>query len=260
MKIDIPQSFKAENRLSGSLSLIFVTVAPGKQWVVELKKRMFLVMESPTMAVVGGNSGRGRGGERRCSVGTVCGVCGEVTTSAVAGGSHDPSRHGRPPERLALRAASFTILRLEEEVADLNGGPETDPTTPRAAGSESVEGQTGGEWTVCSRGNSSTGNSSTLKMLYLFSSWSSQGGACIGLDLARFFPCTVDHGSWLGVELLVLNLGFGLKVKVAKVALLLAHLGLAPSSSHGSSAGGCGAAAEEAGLDVAVAAGSSARS
>ncbi|XP_078029670.1 trace amine-associated receptor 1-like [Epinephelus lanceolatus] len=86
------------------------------------------------MAVVGGNSGRQRGGERCCSVGTVCRVCGEVTTSAVAGGSHNPSRHGRPPERLSLRAASFTILRLEEEVTDLNRGPETDPTTPWAAG------------------------------------------------------------------------------------------------------------------------------
>lgn len=33
--------------------------APGIQCVMALKKRIFRVMESPTMRVVGGNSGRG---------------------------------------------------------------------------------------------------------------------------------------------------------------------------------------------------------
>lgn len=35
------------------------TVAPGKQCVVTLKKRTFLIMESPISRVVGGNRGRG---------------------------------------------------------------------------------------------------------------------------------------------------------------------------------------------------------
>lgn len=35
------------------------TVAPRKQCVTALKKRMFLVMESPTIRVVGGKRGRG---------------------------------------------------------------------------------------------------------------------------------------------------------------------------------------------------------
>lgn len=43
------------------------TFAPGKHRVTALKKRMFLIMESPTIKVVGGKSGRGvrpaRGGE-----------------------------------------------------------------------------------------------------------------------------------------------------------------------------------------------------
>ena len=43
----------------GSLSRMSGTVAPGKQCVAALKKRVFLIMESPTISVVGGNRGRG---------------------------------------------------------------------------------------------------------------------------------------------------------------------------------------------------------
>lgn len=57
----------------GSLFIRSVTVAPGKQCVDALKKRMYLVMESPTIAVDGGNSG---GGER--------GELGEAAAAAVA--------------------------------------------------------------------------------------------------------------------------------------------------------------------------------
>lgn len=39
------------------------TVAPGKQRVIELKKRMFLVIESPIIRVVGWKSGRGETGD-----------------------------------------------------------------------------------------------------------------------------------------------------------------------------------------------------
>lgn len=51
----------------------------------------------------------------------------------------------------------------------------------------------------------------------------------------------------------------GLKVNVASAALV-AHFYLPPSNSHGSSAGKCGAAAEEADLDGAVEASSSVQS
>lgn len=44
---------------SGSFSNSELTVAPGRQCVVELCRRMFLVMESPTTILVGGE-GRGR--------------------------------------------------------------------------------------------------------------------------------------------------------------------------------------------------------
>ena len=44
---------------SGILSSSVVTVAPGKQQVVALKKRTCLRMESPTIRVECGNSGRG---------------------------------------------------------------------------------------------------------------------------------------------------------------------------------------------------------
>ncbi|KAL7406928.1 hypothetical protein ABVT39_000350 [Epinephelus coioides] len=91
---------------------------------------------------------------------------------------------------------------------------------------------------------------------YLFSSWSSQGGEGIGLDLSRLFQYTVDRDSWLGEELLTLSPGFGLKVNVA-FALLFTHFGLAPSNIHESSSGRCGGGAEEASLDVAVVAASS---
>lgn len=38
---------------------MFGTVAPGKQWVMALKKRARLIIESPTIRTVGGNSGWG---------------------------------------------------------------------------------------------------------------------------------------------------------------------------------------------------------
>ena len=43
----------------GSFSRISRTVAPGRQQVVALKKRIFRVIESPMIRVVGGKSGRG---------------------------------------------------------------------------------------------------------------------------------------------------------------------------------------------------------
>ena len=43
----------------GSLSRMTRIVAPGRQCVVELKKRMFLVMESLTISIVGRKRGRG---------------------------------------------------------------------------------------------------------------------------------------------------------------------------------------------------------
>ena len=123
MKMDLPDAFRAENRLlkslfsssdsrrtislvptckmirvmecgndcrrSGSSSVIVGTVAPGKQKVVELKNLMFRIMESPTMAEVGGNKGRGRGGEHR--------------------GSESGAGAEKTPERLALRAAFLMI-------------------------------------------------------------------------------------------------------------------------------------------------------
>lgn len=49
----------SERSRPGSLSRMTGTVAPGKQCVVELKKRMFLVMESPTIRVVRRKRGRG---------------------------------------------------------------------------------------------------------------------------------------------------------------------------------------------------------
>lgn len=39
------------------------TVAPGKQCVIALKKRIFLVIESPIISVVGGKRGRGECGD-----------------------------------------------------------------------------------------------------------------------------------------------------------------------------------------------------
>ena len=47
----------------GSLSRITGTVAPGRQRVAALKNRMFLIMESPIMNVVGANRGRGGAGD-----------------------------------------------------------------------------------------------------------------------------------------------------------------------------------------------------
>lgn len=82
-------------------------------------------MESPTIAVVGGNRGRGRGGGApRCSAGRVGGVSGNST---VTDGDLFFSQRGKSPERLAARAASLTILRREAEVVD--GGLGADPTT-----------------------------------------------------------------------------------------------------------------------------------
>lgn len=39
------------------------TVAPGKQCVIALKKRIFLVIESPIISVVGGKRGRSKCGD-----------------------------------------------------------------------------------------------------------------------------------------------------------------------------------------------------
>lgn len=143
------------------------------------------------------------------------------------------------------------IFRWEEEVKDLTKSPGAGPLAPWAPGSETFTGLAGEEKTDCSGRNSLK-----LRMLNLFSSWSSQGGKGSGVDFPHFFPFTMDHGSWLAVELFALNLGFGLQVNVAS-ALLVAHFGMAPSNSHGSPAGRCGAGTEEAGLDVTLAVASS---
>lgn len=71
-------------------------------------------MESPTIAVVGGNKERGEGDRHRCCVVGVGGDCDLGTTVAV--GSRASTVRGDTPERLALRAASFTIICREEEV------------------------------------------------------------------------------------------------------------------------------------------------
>lgn len=53
---------KSERSSPGSLSKMTGSVAPGKQRVVILKKRMCLIMESPTIKVVGVKRGRVDGG------------------------------------------------------------------------------------------------------------------------------------------------------------------------------------------------------
>lgn len=177
------------------------------------------------MAVVGGNKGRGRGGERCRSEGRVSEVSDDATVSAVAGDLFTVSPRERLPERLSARAACLTILRREVEVADLPGGLGTDPLSFWAEGSRSDTEQAGTDW--------SGGNSSTLRISYLLSNLISNGGTDVGVDPFCFLPHAVDHRSWLGVELLALRFSLGLKVKVTS-AVLVAHFGLAPSSDHGS--------------------------
>lgn len=89
------------------------TAAPGKQCMATLKKLMFLIMESPTIRVVGGKRGRGicdRAGE----------CCGEAATSDLRVGFPTILGYGRLPERLST--ASFRILRWEAEVVSWDGG------------------------------------------------------------------------------------------------------------------------------------------
>ena len=72
-----------ESRMPGSLSRISTVVAPGKQWVMEFTNLMCFTIESPIMAVVGGNRGSGveTGG-----AGHVTGGAGETTGVGVDGG------------------------------------------------------------------------------------------------------------------------------------------------------------------------------
>ena len=105
---------------SGSLSRMDVTLAPGKQRVVALKKRIFLVMLSPTIKVVGET--RGCGECRGSRVSTRLGVGstlrdradewgGEPAASGPGGWVTARAEVGCLPERLST--ASFTILRRE---------------------------------------------------------------------------------------------------------------------------------------------------
>ena len=72
--------------IPGSSPRMSLTVAPGKQRVVALKKRTFLKMLSPTSSVVGLKRGRGEGGWRRAS------ECGGLASAAGgAGGSGGPA-------------------------------------------------------------------------------------------------------------------------------------------------------------------------
>lgn len=66
----------------GSLSRITRSVAPGKQWVATLKKRVFLIMESSTIRVVGsgwGDVGWGFVGQDK---GQASGLCEEDVEDA----------------------------------------------------------------------------------------------------------------------------------------------------------------------------------
>ena len=71
----------SERSSPGSLSRMSGTVAPGKQCVVALKNLMSLIMESPTINVVGEKRGRGgdsRGLVRLEGTGSVSAPCVEV--------------------------------------------------------------------------------------------------------------------------------------------------------------------------------------
>ncbi|CAL8348997.1 unnamed protein product [Boreogadus saida] len=101
-----------------------VTLAPGKQRVVALKKRIFLVMLSPTIKVVGET--RGCGECKGSRVSTQLGVGstlrdradewgGEPAASGPGGWVTARAEVGCLPERLST--ASFTILRREADVS-----------------------------------------------------------------------------------------------------------------------------------------------
>lgn len=61
LRLSLVMEAGSEGSKQRILSIITGTVAPGKQRVIALMKRMSLVMESPMINVVGGM--RGRGGE-----------------------------------------------------------------------------------------------------------------------------------------------------------------------------------------------------
>lgn len=70
--------------------------------------------------------------------------------------------------------------------ADLEEGPGADPPPPWAADSEIAAGSAEG-------GRAMLGNSSRLRTLYLFSSWSSEWGEGGGVGLPRPFLFILDH-------------------------------------------------------------------
>ena len=121
---------------SGSLSRMDVTLAPGKQRVVALKKRIFLVMLSPTIKVVGET--RGCGECRGSRVSTRLGVGstlrdradewgGGSAASGPGGWVTARAEVGCLPERLST--ASFTILRREAEVSVRGSERRVGPTS-----------------------------------------------------------------------------------------------------------------------------------
>ena len=113
-----------------------VTLAPGKQRVVALKKRIFLVMLSPTIKVVGET--RGCGECKGSWVSTRLGVGSTLRDRADEwGGEPAASGPGRwvtvtaeggcLPERLST--ASFTILLREAEVSVRGSERRVGPTS-----------------------------------------------------------------------------------------------------------------------------------
>ena len=143
----------------GSLAMMSGVVAPGKQCVTALMKRMFLMMESPIIRVVGGISGRrgvpglGDLGERRvvapvCGMEEAVGCRSEVVSSSEGHGFTAVAKPVITPE-LRLITASVNNLR-QADVEDLTTG--------------------------LSGGASRGGTSSVLTMSDLLDSWRSRGG------------------------------------------------------------------------------------
>ena len=83
----------SESNNSGSLLIIAGTVAPGKQRVDALKKRISLVMESPTISVVGEKRGRGGGS---CGDSLLDGAGGQETPCVSAGDGRGDLGDGLP--------------------------------------------------------------------------------------------------------------------------------------------------------------------
>lgn len=78
---------------AGILERMSGIVAPGKQWVMALKKRTLLTMELPTMRAVGENSSRGGELQLLGEYGEAEDGEGETATGSGAGGGKTAAWH-----------------------------------------------------------------------------------------------------------------------------------------------------------------------